>query len=491
MTLYRALLAATAVLLACLPAASAPPEVKPGWDYVITLDEGFTKAEVRLCFRGFLPKRLVVGNPGVLPAFRYDAVKGAARLERRQESVVPVGLARGGCVAWQVDLEKLLGLGGRRGRARRVGRDLLVPPASLLLKPALWRAGLDVTVRFELAKGMRAAVPWPRTPDGKGYLLDRHALRLSALVAIGRMPVDGFQAAGATVDVAVLDGEHLATRTGIHTWLKGAILAQAQLHGRFPAQRLTVIVHPIPARSPSVVFGSAMRGGGPHVHLLIASSARDADLPGEWVGVHELGHIGMPWTYDTEPWLQEGFVTYYQEVLRARAGFLSETEAWQKLHEGFGRGRRSGGTRTLEHESREMGEHHTYHRVYWAGAAIALLIDVELRTRYPRRWSLDDLMRQWHASHGDTRSRATYGLKLLQASDRRIGANVVRPIAAKHLASTSFPDLSAVFAQLGVVVEAGRVRLDDRAPLASFRRAIMAPRKAPASPSDRPDRRSR
>ena len=57
-----------------------------------------------------------------------------------------------------------------------------------------------------------------------------------------------------------------------------------------------------------------------------------------------------------------------------------------------------------------------------------------------------------------------------------MGARAAR-IAERWLAEKGFPELAETFKALGVRVEAGRVRLDDNAPLAAVRRGIMAPPK--------------
>ena len=40
----------------------------------------------------------------------------------------------------------------------------------------------------------------------------------------------------------------------------------------------------------------------------------------------------------TRAWLSEGTASYYQNVLRARAGILPAEDAWQRMHSGFRRG---------------------------------------------------------------------------------------------------------------------------------------------------------
>src|SRR5207244_449476 len=94
-----------------------------------------------------------------------------------------------------------------------------------------------------------------------------------------------------------------------------------------------------------------------------------------------------------DAWLSEGFATYYQAVLRARAGFFSARYAWQKMHEGFERGRRQTSSRSLAETSARMGREYQYMRVYWSGAAIALLADVALRKSSGGKKALDDALR--------------------------------------------------------------------------------------------------
>jgi hypothetical protein len=135
--------------------------------------------------------------------------------------------------------------------------------------------------------------------------------------------------------------------------------------------------------------------------LLLDDDARDDALPGEWVATHELLHLGMPLV--AEPWMSEGFVTYYTQILRARQGVLGRgaplgtpdhqdqiAAALEALVRGFRRAR--GGTRTLERVSTNMRRYGAYARVYWGGAAVAFDLDVNLRAASNGRRALDDLM---------------------------------------------------------------------------------------------------
>ena len=232
-------------------------------------------------------------------------------------------------------------------------------------------------------------------------------------------------------------------------------------------------------------FGMAVRGGGPAVMLLISSAAQDDAFPGEWVAIHEFLHHGMPFVDHDDAWLSEGFVTYYTELLRTRAGFRAETTAWTALLAGFERGRNSGVGMPLADESRQMHDNHAYQRVYWGGAAIALLADVALREAGS---SLDAAMRELRRCCAAT-PRIWPAEQVLATLDAWLeGAQALgpaappdpprpqlrpqlRPLVGPILRSADFPDLTAIYRKLGVSVVNGELTLDESAPFAHLRRA--------------------
>ena len=55
------------------------------------------------------------------------------------------------------------------------------------------------------------------------------------------------------------------------------------------------------------------------------------DLRTDWTATHEFSHLLLPYVSRRDRWLSEGLASYYQNVLRARDGRLSETDAWRKL----------------------------------------------------------------------------------------------------------------------------------------------------------------
>lgn len=464
--------------LAALLGAGAPALARPGGPelaYEVRVDPALSRLEVRVCCAGWRPRRLLLEDEGALALLEpLAAATGEASLRPHAEGgLEPVGLGPGrACVAYALDLERLSG--GRRTReAQRVGQDLLVRPGLVLLRPALWPANLEATVRFDLPPGLEAAVPWPCLDRARRlYRLDAFALRLDARIALGRFALWTSMHHGRPVRLALLDQPCAFTRAGLERWVWAATGAVATLYGGLPPPEVLVLVRPAPARAPPVLFGQASRAGGEMVQALLAAAAPDEALPGEWVLVHELLHLCTPWTVAEDAWFQEGFVTYYQEVLRARAGLISAGAAWANLLDGFRRGAGAGTGRVLGEESRLMARTHAYWRVYWSGAALALAIDAQWRKQSGGRVGLDDAMRLWNRRHGRL-TRPHRALDLLAEAERELGVTGGTQAAAAALAADAFPDPGPVLAWLGVVPSGPHRASLVPAPGAAVRDAIM------------------
>jgi hypothetical protein len=374
------------------------------------------------------------------------------------------------------------------GAARRTGRTLALRPGSFLLRAGVVPDDLDATISIEVPKGISVAVPFDPIPSGPGGGPGRWRLPPSTWPFQGWMLVGPFQSerftvAGCEVELVRSDGPFAATPAGIRRWLSTAISADAVLFGgTFPRRRLLLGVEAgNSSDGDAVTFGSAWAGGGAHALLWLSKTAKDDALPGEWVAVHELLHSALPHVAIDDAWLSEGFVTYYQEVVRARAGLQTPEQAWQEIHAGFGRGRVSKSRRPIAEESRAMHENHEYHRVYWAGAAIALRLDVALRRESQGRLSLDDALRAL-CDHPGADVRTIEGREVVEALDRKAGSPLASSIVNPILASGDFPDLSETYRFLGLGDATGALRFDDAAPGAAIRRAIMARPAAAGTP---------
>lgn len=480
-----AILVALALLRGAGPASADDGAVgDAGFDYRIDVAPDLSRLDVRLRFFGFLPRRLGLAGGGGLGAVTVGSAGGASLVPDPDDATAlrVVSLdAEGGC-AYSVDLGAVARAGG--GDCVRAGDDVLTRPGAWLLRPMLLPLSLRVTATIRVPKGLRCAVPWTPEPAAPGaasdplvarYRLDRSIWSMAGHAVFGRFARESLEAAGATFDVVTLSAPHRATTAGIRRWLRAAIDAIALLYGRFPVPRVGLYVVPVPADADAdpVPFGSTWYGGGPHVVLYLSQRAQDGDLTGEWVALHELLHTTMPSIAVEDAWLSEGFVTYYQEVLRARAGFQTPAVSMQLIEEGFGRGRATGTGRTLADESRVMRENHTFYRVYWGGAAIAMKLDVELRRSSGGKRSLDDVMRHLsrRAGNGEDVSAAA----LVADADAFLGAPTFASIAGPLLASSAFPAVDGCYAWLGLAVRDGRVVTLPSAPGAAERDRIFAP----------------
>jgi predicted metalloprotease with PDZ domain len=179
----------------------------------------------------------------------------------------------------------------------------------------------------------------------------------------------------------------------------------------------------------------------------------------------------LPYVSSQDRWLSEGLASYYQNVLRARDGRLSEQEAWERLHAGFERGRRATREETLSEATRSGWG--SIMRVYWSGAAMMLKADSRLRALSKGEQSLDSALEKL----GDccmTRGRNWRARDLLAELDRLTGFTVFSDLYDNHVLDKEFPDVQSTFTKLGIVPRQESVTIDNDAPWNGIRMSIMS-----------------
>jgi hypothetical protein len=239
---------------------------------------------------------------------------------------------------------------------------------------------------------MEASVPWPPAEagvDGHGYRLTPTPRHWQDLTAFGRLSSTAIEAAGARIRLAVTDAAPRADDAAIAEWIGEAARAVGTLYGRFPLPSPQVVVVPIGRRAEPVPWAQVQRGGGAAAHFFVDQHRPLDEFREDWTATHELSHMLLPHVSRDDAWLSEGVASYYQNVLRARAGMIRPEEAWEKLYAGFGRGRAEADEATLAEASARMHERGVFMRVYWSGAAIALIADVALRRESGGERSMD------------------------------------------------------------------------------------------------------
>ena len=371
-----------------------------------------------------------------------------------------------------VDLEAAARQRGGIQGAYRIGNDLVASTAVWLWAPRHRDPNAQVSASFVLPDGVRVSPLWARR--GGRYWLDERAFRLTAYAAFGRFETRTVAVPGACMRVSVLGAERYEMGVDALTRsLESSAVAASMIDGRFPVRRFGVLAVPTPFSSSSP-FGIVGRGTMPTVAILVGEHATEQRLTGAWVPVHEFSHLATPYIHRDDAWLSEGLATYYQEVLRARGALQSPEETWAHLDDGFSRGERAGTGRTLAGESRDMGETAAYRRVYWAGAAIALIADVRLRTRPDGRATLDRAVSRLGArrpADGEP-MHAREALALLDGD----GPRVFSQLARDALGSSDFPDLRETYRALGLRrTPWGSVELTSDPEAERLRAQILAP----------------
>jgi len=335
-------------------------------------------------------------------------------------------LAPDDCLRLVIDLASP---GGGMNGCFRTGDVVTCATSAWLLAAEPWRPTAHHRVTLALPAGASMSPIFAREPDGSLYL-DERSHRYVGYAAIGALETREVPVPGGCASLTFPAASPLARSPHLVPWIARAGLATAHLSGVSPARGVAITAVAMPGSTP-VLFGMAGRGVVPSAILLAGESAGPA-LETDWTLVHELAHLTMPYVRAEDAWLSEGLATYYQEVLRARGGLQSPEAAWRELEDGFRRGALDGTGRTLREESRSMHASRAYARVYWAGAAIALLWDAALRSR--GAGTLDERV----ARLAELRDRTMTADELIAALDDEDG--LLRAIADRWLDETRFPE---------------------------------------------------
>ncbi len=449
-----------AILLFAALLGAASAQSAPVHQYTVSIDLELQTLKVRACFDGAPPRALVASSEHA-PFF---AKMAGAEEDTKRLSLN--GVPDDGCIDYRVDVAGIAIL-GQLTLGSWIGKDLILAPDVWLWRPADIDA--DIELRFDLPKGIAVSAPWRPLPDG-GYDVGHTPAHWPASVAFGRFEERQIEVPGAVLRLAVLD----AVPTNVdamQTWVADAARAVAGLYGRFPVDATQVLVIPQGASDEPVPYAHVQRGGAGAIRFFIDQQRPLREFLADWTATHEFTHLTLPLARRGGAWLAEGIASYYQEVLRARNGRLSALEAWQRLHEGFERGRRASGNATLLEASANIYRDEAYMRVYWSGAAIALQADLQLRKQSDDKQSLDSALEKLGRCCQPW-DRAWSALELLARLDELTDTTVFTELYSEHVNSSEFPDLTAAYAELGLDVRAGEVELRF-APYADLREAIM------------------
>jgi hypothetical protein len=364
---------------------------------------------------------------------------------------------------YRVDLERAAREQRDVGFALRHGEAIVAPASSFLLSPLplVPEVPIELAVHTPPGFGFRSGL---REYAG-GYALESHEVRVATYSVFGRFSEQRVSVADRHLDVIVLDAEPaLAGR--LAPWVAERARVVADFYGTFPAERTTLFVVPVHG-AVEVVFGNLLPQSAPAIALKVGTKVTPLALHRDWILLHELFHLGVPSFFREGKWFDEGLATYFEPILRARAGMLSEQQLWSDFARDLQKGLPVLEQRGLDHAR-------DYTDIYWGGALFCLLADVELRRATGGLKGLEDGVRA--VFRGGGVAWEVWSLQeTLRMAERTLGRSVLSELAARHASGPAPVDLERTLAELGVVQGGDGVELRDDAPLAAARRAIVKP----------------
>ncbi|MCO4811120.1 MAG: hypothetical protein KC572_05915 [Gammaproteobacteria bacterium] len=247
---------------------------------------------------------------------------------------------------------------------------------------------------------------------------------------------------GATVIVEFAERVDDAVSRDLLDWIDHVADQVSMPYGRFPLATTRVVIIPTEERTSSgrspVPFGRVTRRGGETIELYVDVDRPIADMYADWTATHEFSHLLLPKISWRQKWISEGFASYYQNVLMARAGQYSQAQAVRKLSQGFDRGRGSR-PELSPNQAAEEGVRYARYKIYWSGAAIALLADLRLRSRSDGKESLDTVLGRFQQCCLQSKKRWS-GIQFFTRLDSLIDEPVFMPLYREHADTPGFPD---------------------------------------------------
>ncbi len=373
---------------------------------------------------------------------------------------------------YRVDLEGLASAAQRFDTALRIGHSLIAPASTFLLEPTPLEVGVPIEVAVHVPPGddFASGLAPVGNPTEHRFRLQAHELSVATYSIFGHFAKDSISVGSSTIEFVTADGALDESPAVYRQWALDSAVAVSHFYGHFPARNTLIMLMPVPDRK-AVVFGKVLPQSAPGVAVLVGQHATKAALYDDWILVHELFHIGFPSFHDEAKWLDEGSATYFEPIIRARAGYLTELEVWTEFARDMPKG-----LPAVEHEGLEHPSN--FRAIYWGGAIACLLADVAARQRSNDVLGLEDGFRAVLEAGGNA-SEVWSLAQVTSVIDQRLGAPILREIARKHANSGEPVDLPALLERLGVHSTPDGITLDDRAELAHVRRAITfgAPRR--------------
>jgi hypothetical protein len=265
-----------------------------------------------------------------------------------------------------------------------------------------------------------------------------------------------------TITVAMPERELAASREQILGWVRRCGESVSDYFGRLPVPAVRLELTSTPGRGAR----SGRTWNGRLIRLSLGAGTREEDLRDDWTLTHELCHLAFPDLDEHYAWIYEGYATWVEPVIRARAGLLKPEQFWRETLEGMPKGLPGPKDEGLDGTK-------AWGRTYWGGALFWMSADLEIRERTRNKHSLQTVLRAVLDAGGDGAHRWSVD-QLLAKGDEATGTTVLRDFYARMGEAPYRADLPALWKSLGVERRGGDLVFDDDAPRASLRRALTA-----------------
>ena len=355
------------------------------------------------------------------------------------------------------------------------GSSWLVPISTWLLRPQPLPARSRITFAVRPPEGAHYTTPVPKV-HGR-HQLSGEQIRNATYTVFGKLDTRHIMLPGpmtlapnratssrARLELVTLDGDFTLPSAARERWIEEAALGVARFFHGFPVSQSMVVLVPRNGRH-GVLHGKVVATGGAAAVIQVGEHTGERQLYDDWILVHELFHLGFPSFRSEGKWLDEGLATYFEPIIRARAGWSQEHEVWDEftrdMHQGL---------RAVEEEG--LLATNDARALYWGGAIVALLADVETRQRTGGQLGLEDGLRAVLTEGGN--ATEVWSLdRALMTIDARLGSDTMRRLSARHAQAGERVGLWELFQELGITRTRAGVELDDDAPRAQLRRSIV------------------
>jgi hypothetical protein len=257
----------------------------------------------------------------------------------------------------------------------------------------------------------------------------------------------------------------------LRQWITHSSNALKLVYGELPVDHFITKVKTSKRNSGAVPWGEVSRNTPPEVTLVVNAASTLNELKADWTIYHEFSHLLIPFDTGDARWFSEGLASYYQNIIQARAGMFSERKMWQKLYDGFERGRKETNYnhQKLSYLSDHIEINRNYMRIYWSGALYWFKADIALR-KLNNNNSLDTALYQLRKC---CFNRYLSAVEITKQLDQLTNSTIFTSLYKDFSNSYALPTFIEELRSLGINEHAGKIELKNEAKYLDIRRAIF------------------